>query len=150
MNNILKYISVVLSVGLIFLSSSCKEHHTEQEIKDVDEFVRGFHEKVRFKEYLLIYKSSSIELRHNTDEIYFVQLMSKILSLIGPPSETKRVSLEYTKSEHGEPLIVAKYLTCYTDELVTETFHLEYDSPNVILFRYDITSDALLKKLISP
>lgn len=149
MNNILKYMSVVLCVGLVLLSSSCKEHHAEQEVKYIDEFVRGFHEKVRAGNYTSIYKASSIELRHNTDEIYFVQFMSKISSLIGPPSETKRVSLEYTKSEFGEPLIVAKYLTSYTGELATETFHLEHNSSDVILFHYDISSDALLKKFIN-
>ncbi|MBD9656751.1 MULTISPECIES: DUF4019 domain-containing protein [unclassified Pseudomonas] len=113
-----------------------------------NEYVEQFHQDVRQGRYAAIYQASSPGLKANASEQEFVDLLTVVNRGLGEVQETRLVSQSPVKADTGQPLTLLLYNTRFAEGEGTESFYLENADGKPLLFRYNVNSDTLLKKMI--
>ncbi|MDD1506045.1 hypothetical protein [Pseudomonas sp. CNPSo 3701] len=112
------------------------------------DYVEQFHQDVRQGRYAAIYQASSSGLTSNASEQEFIDLLTVVNRGLGDVQETRLVSQASVKADTGQPLTLLLYNTRFAEGEGTESFYLENADGKPLLFRYDVKSDTLMKKMI--
>ncbi|SHL45238.1 DUF4019 domain-containing protein [Phytopseudomonas punonensis] len=113
-----------------------------------NDYVERFHQKMQQGHYADIYQASSQGLKANASEQEFVDLLTVVNRGLGDVQETRLVSQSPVKADTGQTLTLLLYNTRFAEGEGTESFYLENADGKPLLFRYDVNSDTLMKKMI--
>ncbi len=113
-----------------------------------NDYVERFHQDMQQGRYAAIYQASGQGLKANASEQEFVDLLTVVNRGLGEPQETRLVSQASVKADTGQPLTLLLYNTRFAEGEGTESFYLENVDGKPLLFRYDVKSDTLMKKMI--
>jgi len=111
-------------------------------------YVEQFHQDVRQGRYAAIYQASSPGLKSNASEREFVDLLTVVKRGLGDVEETRLAGRSSVKADTGQPLTLLLYTTRFAQGEGTESFYLENVDGKPLLFRYDVSSEKLMKKMI--
>jgi hypothetical protein len=67
---------------------------------------------------------------------------------LGDVEETRLAGRSSVKADTGQPLTLLLYTTRFAQGEGTESFYLENVDGKPLLFRYDVNSEKLMKKMI--
>ena len=113
-----------------------------------NEYVERFHQDMQQGRYTAIYQASSQGLKANASEQEFVDLLTVVNRGLGAVQETRLVSQSSVKADTGLSLILLLYTTRFAEGEGTESFYLENADGKPLLYRYDVNSETLMKKMI--
>ncbi|CAH0174480.1 hypothetical protein SRABI70_01099 [Pseudomonas sp. Bi70] len=142
--NWIKKLAITLSCSLIL---ACTDDDKEF-LEKGSQFVDQFHSEVKQGHYAAIYQAASPGLKANGREQEFVDLLTVVKRGLGDVQETWLVSQSSVKADTGQPLTLLLYNTRFAEGEGTESFYLENADGKPLLFRYDVNSDTLIKKMI--
>lgn len=137
--------AVVASSFLLLMGCSDSDDHFSD---TGGQYVEQFHQDVQQGRYATIYQASSQGLKANASEQEFVDLLTVVNRGLGDVQETRLVSQYSVKADTGQPLTLLLYNTRFAKGEGTESFYLENADGKPLLFRYDVNSDTLMKKMI--
>lgn len=113
-----------------------------------NDYVEQFHQDLQQGRYAAIYQASSQGLKANASEQEFVDLLTVVNRGLGDVQETRLISQSSVKADTGQPLTLLLYNTHFAEGEGTESFYLENADGKPLLFRYDVNSDTLMKKMV--
>ncbi len=142
--NWIKILAITLSCSLILACSNDDKEFLEKG----SQFVDQFHSEVKQGKYAAIYQAASSGLKANGSEQEFVDLLTVVNRGLGDVQETRLVSQASVKADTGQALTLLLYNTRFAKGEGTESFYLENADGKPLLFRYDVNSDTLMKKMI--
>lgn len=140
----MKKLATTLSCSLILACSN----DDDEFLAKGSQFVDQFHSEVEQGRYAAIYQAASPGLKANGSEQEFVDLLTVVNRGLGDVQDTRLVSQSSVKADTGLSLTLLLYTTRFAEGEGTESFYLENADGKPLLFRYDVNSDTLMKKMI--
>lgn len=133
-------------ISLLSLSGCFK---TEVPFREkAEKFFSEFHVRFSKADYSGIYKEASKELRVGISMENFSKALKVAHENLGEPVRYSFNNYLKTKGQNGENLILFVLDTEFTNGKGMESFYFLAKGDEILLFRYDINSDDLMKRII--